>query len=66
VKPGVPIKIEDCPNYGLTFTRRTRKCKCLRCAICGNPKHTAIHGGIMGHENENVVWGHQYKPADET
>jgi hypothetical protein len=60
---GIPLKREDCPNYGMTFTNRLRPCKCPHCVICGGPKHCAVHGGVMGRENESIVWGHEYKSS---
>jgi len=36
------VRYEDCP----TRTKRG-SCRCGRCAICSNPKHTAIHGPLL-------------------
>lgn len=65
-KEGIPLKRTDCPTYGFTHTGRLKACKCGHCFICGNPKHSAVHGGVMGRETENVVWGHEYKPIART
>ena len=53
------VTYEQCPNGG------GMRCKCGKCAECGNPKHTAIHGPMFGKEAGSRPAGHQFKPRSE-
>jgi len=45
----------ECPDrYG----RGGLRCKCGKCARCGWPKHTAIHGGVIG--GGDRPYGHRF------
>lgn len=64
MKEGIPVSFIECPNYGHASKRHA--CKCGKCSLCGHPKHSAIHGGVMGYEGQRIVWGHQYRPSSYT
>lgn len=51
---GTPQRIEDCPHRSWRGG-----CACSqKCAVCGNGKHMAIHGGVIG--KPGMVWGHEF------
>jgi hypothetical protein len=43
--------------------RAVGRCRCGRCAVCGNQKHTAIHGPLCGQPPGSKPWGHRFVPA---
>ncbi len=52
------VDLDECPRraggkYG---------CRCELCAVCGNRKHTAIHGPEMGGAPGGKPYGHAFKP----
>lgn len=57
------VDLDDCPDRKPRPARRTM-CSCGRCAVCGHPKHTAIHGPIYGQPPGSRPYGHQFVPAD--
>ena len=48
------VTYEQCPDGG------GMRCKCGRCAICGNPKHTAIHGPAFGGKAGDKPASHEF------
>lgn len=50
------IDLTKCPQY----VHRRRGCRCGSCAICGYPKHTAIHGPVNGGAPGSRPYGHQF------
>lgn len=58
-----PVRFEDCPEYQqTTFTGRRVRCKCGLCSLCGNPKHSSIHGGTLGEPDKLWGGGHYFEP----
>ncbi len=60
-EPGEPvgaIDVKRCPLWG-----RHGGCKCGLCEVCGNQKHTAIHGPLMGEPEGSKPWGHAFQPV---
>ncbi len=55
---GVAVDPDAC------LTRRWRRrgcnCHCGACAVCGNAKHTAIHGGFFGEDPGGRPYGHEF------
>ena len=51
---------DDCehPDYSYGSFR----CLCGKCTVCGNSKHTAIHGPIVGQPAGSQPWGHEFVP----
>jgi len=49
------VDFEECPS-----TARPRHCKCGRCAKCGYPKHTSVHGPVLGAEPGSKPWDHEF------
>lgn len=56
---GRPVDVWACPTRTLKFFN----CSCEICAVCGNRKHTAIHGPVSG--KPDVLWGHAFVARDE-
>ena len=56
------VTYEQCPNGGgiRAFYRRYPGCGCGKCALCGYPKHTAIHGPALGAGPGSQPWGHEF------
>lgn len=59
--PTGAVCLESCPTW-----RARGGCRCGICAKCGNQKHTAIHGPVMGEKAGSKPWGHEYVPAAPT
>lgn len=38
------------------------RCSCGECEMCGNQKHTAIHGPLLGQPPGSKPYGHEFKP----
>lgn len=55
-EPARSVDLKEC---------RWRICKCGVCAVCGHPKHTAIHGPFLGEPPGGPPWGHQYVPMED-
>lgn len=62
------IDISECPTrrqvktrYGTTAMLQCR-CKPV-CSVCGQHKHSAVHGPIYGQPPGSVPWGHEYHPG---
>lgn len=44
-------------------TRRYRRgCYCGRCAVCGFPMHSAVHGPVLGQPPGSKPFGHEFVP----
>ena len=53
------VDLDDCPSH----YSGSGKCRCEpRCKICGEQKHMAIHGPLMGEPPGSKPWGHEYEP----
>lgn len=50
------VGLDECPT--------PRKCRCGAC-ICGDQKHTAVHGPYYGQAEGSKPWGHRFHPANE-
>lgn len=60
--PGKAVEI-DCPNGYRWNGKGPLSCSCKpHCAICGYPKHDALHGPLLGKEAGSEPWHHEYKP----
>lgn len=55
---GKAVRFEDCP-YRDAYNR----CRCGKCKVCGFPKHTSVHGGIIG-DTTGKPWGHAFVPIE--
>ena len=53
------VDFSDCP-----MMKRGKKCRCGYCEICGNQKHTSVHGPLAGESSGSRPWGHEYKPVE--
>lgn len=57
--PGVAVDFDECDpdmRWG------SRLCRCGICAICGHPKHCALHGGLLDEPNGGQPWHHEFVP----
>ncbi len=48
----------ECPQRG------GLRCRCGKCARCGHPKHTAIHGPLYGQPPGSKPYGCRYEPEE--
>lgn len=55
------VNFKECPA-GRTASGRLRACPCGRCVICGEAKHTAVHGPVIDQPPGSKPWGHEFKP----
>ena len=39
-------------------------CRCASCAVCGNRKHTSIHGPYYGEQPGSRSFGHDFVKSD--
>ena len=53
------VDLNACGNKG-----SWGQCYCGRCAMCGRPKHIAIHGPSFGQPPGSEPWGHEYVARD--
>lgn len=44
------------------YYRANYGCRCGKCAVCGYPKHSGIHGPVFGQPPGSEPWGHEYVP----
>ncbi len=59
--PGVAVDFDEC----LPDTRwGARICRCGKCAVCGHPKHCALHGGIYGEPKGGQPFDHEFVAAN--
>lgn len=56
------IDFDECPKR---LGHRGQSCHCGVCAVCGEAKHTAIHGPYDGQPPGSRPWGHRYRPCDD-
>lgn len=57
------VAYRDCPTRLLD---RYRNCLCKPvCAVCGQHKHTAVHGPLYGKQAGSKPWGHMFVPAGD-
>lgn len=59
--PGVAVDFDECDpdtRWG------TRICRCGKCAVCGQPKHTSLHGGLYGEPKGGQPYHHEFVPAN--
>ena len=68
-------KASGWPHYGLNDTEGAilasecpgkKNCTCGRCAVCGYPKHKAIHGPIYPGDSSGKPWGHKFVPPKDS
>jgi hypothetical protein len=49
------LNAEECPDY-------PNRCRCKPvCVVCGNKKHTAVHGGVLGDPPNGKPYGHRFE-----
>lgn len=53
---------EGAVSYDDCKTRKRRQCQCGICAVCGERKHTVIHGPSFGEKSGSKPWGHKFVP----
>ncbi len=54
------VDLTACPAWGKI---KRYHCRCGKCKVCGNHKHTAVHGPSQGQPPGSKPWGHQFVPA---
>ena len=47
------VDFSECPSGG-------NRCKCAKCAKCGNWKHTAVHGPLIYGLPGSKPWDHEF------
>ncbi len=52
------VDYKECPRGG-----GEGKCRCGKCAVCGWPKHSAVHGPLFRCEPGTKSWGHDFVPV---
>lgn len=52
------VDLDACPSR----TPKLRRCRCEKCDVCGQPKHSAVHGPSFGDPPGSKPWGHEYVP----
>lgn len=55
------IDLDECPQC---HPRQRRRCRCGDCSVCGNPKHSAIHGASFGEKPGSKPFGHKFVPIE--
>lgn len=55
------VDMSECPKSGRTYD----KCKCGYCLLCGNQKHTAVHGPLFGEPPGSKPFDHKFEPSKE-
>jgi hypothetical protein len=58
--PGGAIDFNECPEGGITGWK---KCQCGTCAVCGWPKHCALHGPLYGQPPGSKPYDHEFIPT---
>lgn len=52
------VDFSQCP--GIDGRTRWGRCPCGKCASCGHPKHSAVHGPFFGQPPGSEPWDHEY------
>lgn len=57
------VGVGECPEAWRGLHKRGIQCWCKKsCAVCGNPKHSAIHMFCRGQGPSGPPYGHAYVP----
>jgi len=57
------LDLSECPGLSQPPRKWARKrgCKCGVCAVCGFPKHCALHGPLYGQPPGSKPYAHAYQ-----
>ena len=56
------VDIDACPIRRIRRNTIQWSCLCGLCALCGFPKHSAVHGPHFGQQAGSKPYDHEYVP----